>query len=462
MADCQQRFTVDRFMNESDYQTNLRFTQSLWRAAQGLPMGKLGTLLPTRMAKKTLVNFLDDTVRDVVRAEVEGPKAEGKLYGEPRIYNNLLSSQPLCFNLFAHLQQDLDLATRVFARRFPDRVKEVAGVEFEWSPGRRDSRYTGDRTAFDVFVTCNTPSGGKGFVAIEVKYHEDLSGKATGLRKRYCEVAETSGLWNMDDLDDVRESPTGQIWRDHLLALSMLQADDSWESGRFVMLAPKDNEPCADAVQKYQELMQDSETFAYWPMESFVDDIIEACAGTWIHQFKKRYLNIRKPPEDAEVVLHHGPGWKPDKRWRQRNIAKLRSEVNREVLESLLAFIPLLEQMNEKEEEFGKWLDGGEVEPGVHCLPYFWEDSIVWEVTNRFLDANLQIQFNWHHWHQGRNLMAGDKPLQNDFLALCMFFTAIIRNNRFCEGALASAFRSGQVLRILKGLERSRDQIDCS
>ena len=63
-------------------------------------------------AKETLSNFMTETAKQAVRNEVLDPiRSKGKLYGKPRIYDNLLSSQPLCFNLFASLQQDLTLAT---------------------------------------------------------------------------------------------------------------------------------------------------------------------------------------------------------------------------------------------------------------------------------------------------------------------------------------------------------------
>jgi len=62
-------------------------------------------------AKNHLWNYLTDSIRDVVRAEVLGARrGDGKLFGEPRIFNDLLSSQPLCFNLFGELKRNLTLA----------------------------------------------------------------------------------------------------------------------------------------------------------------------------------------------------------------------------------------------------------------------------------------------------------------------------------------------------------------
>ena len=59
-------------------------------------------------AEETLSNYLTETVRGVVGQEVlDKTKSSGKLYGRPRIFNDLLSSQPLAFNLFGDGLRDI-------------------------------------------------------------------------------------------------------------------------------------------------------------------------------------------------------------------------------------------------------------------------------------------------------------------------------------------------------------------
>lgn len=130
------------------FQRRARLLQSIWREEQGYPMGisadanpprPIGSVLEAKWAQASLANFLTDTIRDVVRAEVLDPvRSRGKLYGQPRIFQNLLSSQPLCFNLFGELQRDLPLATSVMSDMTEGRVQEVTGIDFEHSPGRGD------------------------------------------------------------------------------------------------------------------------------------------------------------------------------------------------------------------------------------------------------------------------------------------------------------------------------------
>ena len=151
------RYLVYEKSDTSDFQRKARILQSMWRTERGFEPGlfrgrKLGSLLPKLWAKETLSNYLSDTIKQVVQDEVINNPDEDKLYGKPRIFNNLLASQPLCFNLFAELKVDLQLASKVFNALSPDRIKEVIKIEFEYSPGRRDPKYTGDRSAFDVYV----------------------------------------------------------------------------------------------------------------------------------------------------------------------------------------------------------------------------------------------------------------------------------------------------------------------
>ena len=291
----------------SDFQRRARTLQSIWREEQGYPMGvhrgrkgerPLGSRLPMPWARETLANYLTETIRQVVRSEVlDRRKSLGKLYGQPRIFNDLLSSQPLCFNLFGELQQDLSLATSVFRSLSFGRVREVTGIEFEYSPGRGDPRYTGDRSAFDVYATTRTPEDGRGFVAIEMKYHENLRGVAAPHQPRYDEVAGTMGCFEGDHLRRLRSQPLQQIWRDHLLA-GIHQHVDGFDDGFFAFLYPRDNPHCADAVRAYGECLSDADSFAPWTLEQVGAAIEQHTQAEWISLFADRYLNFDKLDDD--------------------------------------------------------------------------------------------------------------------------------------------------------------------
>lgn len=77
--------------------------------------------------------------------------------------------------------------------------------DVEWSPGRDDDAYLGNRTSFDVAFLLDLGSGRRGILAIETKYHEHPIAVCIGAAKvlRYKEVARASGLFNDTELDDL-------------------------------------------------------------------------------------------------------------------------------------------------------------------------------------------------------------------------------------------------------------------
>jgi hypothetical protein len=293
------RYHAAESVDGRSFQARARLLQSVWREERGYEAasyrGKVrGSRLRMPWAKETLANYLTETVREVVRAEVLDPaKAAGKLYGQPRIFNNLLSSQPLCFNLFGELQRDLELASTVFRALSDGRIDRVVAIEFEHSPGRGDARFTGDSSAFDVFVKFQSPEGGRGFAGIEVKYHENLKVAPATLTARHEAIARGMGCFEADVLERLKACPLEQIWRDHLLAGAMLQAG-GFDDGFFVFLAPAANEYCVEAVADYRRCLRDETTFASWTLEGVVEALRGHSDAEWVELFYDRYLDFAK------------------------------------------------------------------------------------------------------------------------------------------------------------------------
>ena len=282
------------------FQQRARLLQALWREARHLPLGAkgsgepLGSRLPLPFAKDTLSNFLTENIRMAVRREVGAIRAgSGQLVEEERLYANLLSSQPLCFNMFGELQADLELATRVLGDLWPARVQAVTAVRFEYSPGRGDPVYTGDHSAFDVFIEHTVPSGGVGFVGLEVKYHENLQLKAAAFKSRYDQVARAMACFAEEQLGSLRAAPLEQIWRDHVLAGAML-ASGAWTCGSYVFLYPAANVHCASAATKYLDCLTSSSTFEALTLERFVDVLERHTSAAWVRELRGRYLGWEK------------------------------------------------------------------------------------------------------------------------------------------------------------------------
>jgi hypothetical protein len=292
--------------SDNPFQRRARLLQALWREEQGLSIGEhrgrpLGSRLTMPAARDTLSNYLTDTIREVVRREVLDPvRSAGKLFAQPRIWNDLLSSQPLCFNLFGELQNDLGLASRILRRMTGGRIDSVTHVGFESSPGRGDPRYTGDRSAFDVFVEYATANGAPGFAGIEVKYHEGLGDEPAPHRARYDEIALAMKCFDAAASQRLQQKPTQQVWRDHLLAGSLLlDPGRGYADGFFAFLYPEKNENCSRAVEMYGACLTTKTSFVHWTLEALVEAIKGEGGGSWIEAFAQRYLAFEKLDREA-------------------------------------------------------------------------------------------------------------------------------------------------------------------
>ncbi|MBS4027329.1 MAG: hypothetical protein KGZ58_01725 [Ignavibacteriales bacterium] len=264
---------------------------------------KLGSILSKEDAFKKGANFLSPKIRETVKNALE-KKQKGALISEPRIWNNLLSSQPLCFNLFGELSlaTKTNLPSKFFRELFPERVEQVSEIKFEYSPGRGDTKYLGDHSAFDVFV--NYTNGNKsGFIGIEVKYAESLREENKAKAKKYYkddykELTENNPqIFKSGSSDVLREPPLSQIWRDHLLSIATKQ---DYDEGFFVFLFPSQNFQCQDGVNDYQKNLIndniDKSKTGFYPryLEDFIDALFYVYPNVdnkhWTRELKKRYL----------------------------------------------------------------------------------------------------------------------------------------------------------------------------
>jgi hypothetical protein len=71
-------------------------------------------------------------------------------------------------------------------------------------------------------------------------------------------------------------------------------------------------------------------------------------------------------------------------------------------------------------------------------------------------EVNIVVDFDWPGWDEGRAMLR-DPHFDFDTIDIptkCLLITAIVRNVRFCDGALAAAFESGDILKILKSIQK--------
>jgi hypothetical protein len=249
---------------DTRFRANARLLQSLWRDRAGF---KIGTYIQPHGRRRHLGNrlaalpaaaggnFLSSEIRHLARRE-QAYRAPGAQIDEARLWGNLLSSMPLAFNLFGHLKLHPDQAERFIADLCPDLAGKVVQIQFEHSPARGDPAFTADGTAFDVFITLRRPDGTKTFLAIETKYAESMTEPPARHRPRYDDLSLTSNLFLDPDSADLRANPLQQLWREHMLAHTLV-SNQLYDAGCFVLLAPRLNNDVQRAASRYRQHLAD-------------------------------------------------------------------------------------------------------------------------------------------------------------------------------------------------------------
>ena len=145
-----------------------------------------------------------------------------------------------------------------------------------------------------MFVEYTNHREKKSFLGIEVKYSENLDNSPASHKKRYEKISRQSEVFNMSYLSKLKGKPLQQIWRDHLLSLSLSQDYDDY--GEFVYLYPQDNTECSNAINDYIKTFNKTSNSYFIPliMEKVIKVIKSYCNENWVFEFKNRYLDFSK------------------------------------------------------------------------------------------------------------------------------------------------------------------------
>lgn len=209
---------------ESGIKKRIRFHQGWWRAfVLNEPQGKnpvnqseevCNTILSGETSGK---NFLTPaTIKSVWDTIDERKYYAAGLLNESRLFNNLLSSQPLAFNFFGELKQNLNFAKTIITSFIP-RLTDITGVLFEYAP---KDNYLEDNSAFDVAIEIIV-EGKKGLFGLECKYTDSFSEKEYS-NDKYEAIFQGSSIFSKP-YENYINSRFNQIFRNQLIAESLLQ-----------------------------------------------------------------------------------------------------------------------------------------------------------------------------------------------------------------------------------------------
>ena len=94
------------------------------------------------------------------------------------------------------------------------------------------------------------------------------------LKPRHAELSEASGLFTDPAAAALRSNPLQQIWREHLLAQSMID-NGLYDEGYLVTIAPSLNYHVQDAAEAYQTQLREPEDGKVRFVNLTLEDVIE-------------------------------------------------------------------------------------------------------------------------------------------------------------------------------------------
>lgn len=223
---------------ESDFVKNHRNHQDWWRQnvlneEKGKHWNKNTNeyvLVGNRISngEKLGQNFLSDEIRAEVKSALANKKKG--IIEKKRLYNNLLSSQPLAFNFFGFFNANKEVAMAFLQTIKPD-IIAIEAIVFEFAP-----KSSGDNSAFDFGFKVSTEHT-NGFIGFECKYTDTFSYQRSvkdskeivyygqdgdNHYERYHEIFAANRDRLPDEYDSyVKDKKFNQLFRNELLGIHL-------------------------------------------------------------------------------------------------------------------------------------------------------------------------------------------------------------------------------------------------
>lgn len=294
---------------DSEFVAKCRLLQSIYRVEIGEDEGYIqrgskryfyGNYIMN--GDKTGKNFLEDYIFDYAKKRVNNRK-HYETIKEERLFNNLLSSQPMAFNLFCPLikmlEKDEPTATDILRAALPDyNINKVTKIDLEFIPDNF-KELTNDLTAMDAIIEFTDNDGIPSFIAIETKYSENLGVNEASRKGKGKETITSLGIFRTEIKERIenKEVNLTQIYRNFLL--SETYGINQNKKAYSIVLAPQEHPTTGDEVNSLKNELKEEYRYKISSvnLEDFVLKLIEKSQGKYqatFRAFYDRYLNFEK------------------------------------------------------------------------------------------------------------------------------------------------------------------------
>lgn len=272
---------------ETGLTRKMRLHQGWWRTNVLNEEPGLHPIIPTQNVCNAIANgnateknFLTANAIKAVRETLAKRTKENLgIIEQDRLFNNLLSSQPLCFNFFGELYADHDFGLLVLKTFYPELTKLVS-VNFEFAP---TIIYTNDRSAFDIAFEVEAGNN-KGLIGFECKYTDTFSFKPSKSPIFYGEEGNKNydaylGIYNQSKsnftkpyFDFVRSKDFNQLFRNQLICEALLQ-DKKYDFVRTGLFCYQDDDSATATAKTFKTMLSNPDNFQLITYNAYISKV---------------------------------------------------------------------------------------------------------------------------------------------------------------------------------------------
>ena len=248
-------------------------------------------------------NFLMKETFEYAKERVKN-KGKEETIDAFRLFNNLLSSMPMAFNLFYPLilllKKNPEQVTFTVKSVFKDLpIAEVTEIGLEFIPIPAD-KYTKDKSAMDAYIKFVDDKGGRHIIAIETKYTDVLGVNEARNCEEQKQLLLETGLFG-DEFEELLMSgkvKLTQIYR-NLLLTERYRIVEGFENSYSIVLSPKEHPSTEAEIKSVTEYLKPE--YAYKLGAVTLEDLVEVMIQSLpeyyaqvYEKFRGRYLDFDK------------------------------------------------------------------------------------------------------------------------------------------------------------------------
>lgn len=299
---------IETFIDKLSYEDRLRNHQIYYREQQGWPYGinPYSTIANKEyktpesyihngyIVENEKNNFIDDRIYQYVKQRITNKRPEETLQ-PTRLLHNMLSSQPMAFNLFYPLMLMMDngyssAVTKVFKELFKSLpIHEVYSIGIEYIPENYGD-YLNDKTAMDAVVRFKDKLGSCYFIAVEMKYTDRLGSNEAS------DIVTAQRILDEINHFKVRPLTINQIYRNYLLSEIIRIKGDAFSPNGYQdcyawILAPENHPTTEKEIKMMMDNLKDDFKVKY-----------TFAKGIHLEQFAQALINETGIPDEYRNI----------------------------------------------------------------------------------------------------------------------------------------------------------------